>query len=109
MSWPQALFPVPTLPTWRIRRCPAWPQREVSVEPTVEAGELAFTPLATDTFGVDIISISFDDDAVAAIEWRDTRNMAPIDDVLTRVAELAESGDGVLVVAIEYEFEPIGF
>ena len=77
------------------------------IDDAIQAGELAFTPLPSDTFGVDIVSISFDDDAEPNIEWRDTRNMAPISDVLTRVASLAEAGDGVLVVVVEYEFEPL--
>lgn len=77
------------------------------INEAVEAGELAFTPLPSDTFGVDIVSIGFDDDAEPFIEWRDTRNMTAISDVLERVASLAEAGDGVLVVTVEYEFEPL--
>ncbi|MEM7650972.1 MAG: TadE/TadG family type IV pilus assembly protein [Pseudomonadota bacterium] len=76
------------------------------IDDAIEAGELAFQPLPSDTFGVDIVSISFDDDANPNIEWRETRNMSALGDVLTRVASLAEPNDGVLVVAIEYEFEP---
>ena len=77
------------------------------VDEAVEAGELALNPMPTDTFGVDIVSISFDDDANAVIEWRDTRNMTPLADVLTRVESLAQAGEGVLVVTIQYEFEPV--
>ena len=66
------------------------------IDDAIEAGELAFEPLPADTFGVDVVSISFDDDANPNIEWRETRNMAPLADVLTRVADIAEANDGVL-------------
>lgn len=76
------------------------------INEAIEAGELALDPLPTGTFGVDVVSISFDDDANAIVEWRETRNMTPLADVLTRVESLAEAGEGVMVVAVEYEFEP---
>lgn len=77
------------------------------VNEAVEAGELALNPMPTDTFGVDIVSIEFDDDENPVIVWRDTRNMAPLPDVLTRVESLAQAGEGVLVVTIEYDFQPV--
>jgi len=80
---------------------------DAMLDEAIEAGQLAFQPLASDTFGVDIVSISFDDDANGVIEWRETRGMTPLSDVLVRVEDLAEAGNGVMVVAVEYEFEPI--
>lgn len=80
---------------------------DAGIDEAIEAGKLAFQPLSSDSFGVDIVSISFDDDANAVIEWRETRGMTPLPDVLTRVVDLAEAGNGVMVVAVEYEFEPI--
>lgn len=77
------------------------------VNEAVEAGELALNPMPTDTFGVDIVSIEFDDDENPVIVWRDTRNMAPLADVFTRVESLAQAGEGVLVVTIEYDFQPV--
>jgi len=77
------------------------------INDSIDAGELALEPFPTASFGVDIVSISFDDAGAASIDWRETQNMTPLADVLTRVAALSESGDGVLVVATEYDFEPI--
>lgn len=84
--------------------------REISdagIEEAITAGELAFEPLDSSSFGVDIVSIRFDEDADPEIVWRETRNMTPMPDVLERVADLAEANNGVVVVAVRYLFEPI--
>ena len=78
------------------------------VNEAVKAGELAFEPMPQETYGVDIISIRFDDDTGdPEIVWRDTRNMSPIPDVFDRVQPLGLPGEGVMVVAVTYSFEPV--
>jgi Flp pilus assembly protein TadG len=78
------------------------------VNEAVTAGSLAFTPMDDSTFGVDIVSIRFDDDnAEPEIVWRETRNMLPNPDVLDKVTALAEAGNGVVVVTVSYLFEPV--
>lgn len=77
------------------------------VDEAVWAGELALQPFDTTSYGVDIVSIGFDEDADAYIEWRETRNMTPNPNVLTAVAALAEADNGVIVVTIEYEYDPL--
>jgi hypothetical protein len=80
---------------------------EAGIDEAIEAGRLAFETLSSTAYGVDIISIRFDDDAVPEIVWRETRNMAPMADVFSRVEPLAEEGNGVFVVAVVYQFEPV--
>jgi len=77
------------------------------INEAIMAGELALQPFDTSVYGVDIVSIGFDDDADAYIEWRETRNMTPNPDVLAAVASLAEANNGVIVVSIEYEYDPL--
>lgn len=77
------------------------------VNEAIQGGELAFAPLAAESFGVDIVSIRFDEDATAEIVWRETRNMTANLNVLTDVASLAEENGGVVVVSVQYIFEPI--
>lgn len=77
------------------------------INEAIRAGELALEPLDASSFGVDIVSISFDDEASPVIEWRETRNRAPMENVFDRVEPLAEAGEGVLVVGITYDFEPV--
>lgn len=77
------------------------------ISEAIEAGRLAFEPLDSTSFGVDIVSVSFDDQSDPTIEWRETVNMTEISDVETRVASLAAPGEGVVMVAVQYEFEPM--
>jgi Flp pilus assembly protein TadG len=80
---------------------------DAQIDEAIEGGRLAYEPMATGTFGVDIVSISFDDNSVPQVVWRETRNMAPITDIAARVAGVAEPGGGVLLVAVDYKFQPM--
>lgn len=80
---------------------------DAQINEAIEAGRLALEPLASDTYGVDIISVRFDDFSNPTIEWRETRNMSPIGDIASRVAALAAPGEGVVIVAVKYDFEPL--
>lgn len=73
----------------------------------IKAGELAFAPLSSTSYGVDIVSLRFDEDADPQIVWRETRNMSPKSDVLDAVEALAEADSGVVVVSVQYAFEPV--
>jgi len=72
----------------------------------IEAGKLALEPLNTGSFGVDIASIEFDDEADSSIIWRRTVNMTPDPSVLNRVEALAEENAGVVVVSVRYTYQP---
>jgi Flp pilus assembly protein TadG len=77
------------------------------VNESIMAGELAFAPMDSSSYGVDIVSIRFDDDANPEIVWRETRNMNANASVLDDVMSLAEAGNGVVVVTVRYLFEPV--
>lgn len=84
--------------------------REVThgdVSEAVDAGRLALTPLATSEYGVDIVSVRFDGDAIPQIVWRETRNMDPVADVLGNLDLLARPGEGVVIVTSKYNFDPV--
>jgi Flp pilus assembly protein TadG len=86
--------------------------RNMSVDTTdideaITAGGLAFEPLDNSTYGIDIISVRFDDDAEPQIVWRETRNMTADPNVLDDVTSLAEAGNGVVVVVVKYLFKPV--
>lgn len=72
----------------------------------VEAGRLAFQPLDDDSFGVDIVSVRFDEDAQSSIEWRETRNMTAEAGVLDDVDALSAENSGVVVVYVRYLYTP---
>lgn len=77
------------------------------LEEAINAGELALVPQNTATYGIDIVSIRFDDDANPVIVWRETRNMPPKADVFDAVESLAEPNGGVVVTTVQYTFEPL--
>lgn len=78
------------------------------INEAVKAGELALTPFPTDSYGVEIISIRFDDDANPEIVWTEIHgNISADANVLTKVASLAAPNEGVVVVNVEYDFEPV--
>lgn len=80
---------------------------ETDVQDAIKAGRLALEPLNSDSLGVDIISIRFDPANGTEIDWRETDNMTPIDDVEARVNPLYADGEGVVMVAVVYDYHPI--
>ena len=78
-----------------------------SLEEAIDGGELAMQPMPTGSYGVDIVSVSFDDDGDPSIVWRETRNMPATPDILDRVASLAVPNEGVMVVVVDYTFRPL--
>lgn len=77
------------------------------IDEAVWAGELALQPLDTASFGVDVVSIEFDNNAVPRIVWRETRNMTANANAVSSVAPLAEPNSGVVVVTVEYQYVPV--
>ncbi len=73
----------------------------------VNAGRLVFEPLSSISYGVDIVSIRFDENADSEIVWRETENISSIPDALTAVAALEAENDGVVMVTVDYQFEPL--
>lgn len=78
-----------------------------AIEEAIEAGRLAFAPFSTTPFGIDIVSIRFDDKGEGQIVWRETRKMSALDNVIERVTPMAEPGEGIMVVAVEYGYKPV--
>ena len=77
------------------------------VAEAVEAGRLAFEPMDSSAYGVDIISMRFDELGTPEILWRETVNMSPIADPIGSVAALQAPNEGVVMVAVEFEYVPI--
>ncbi len=73
----------------------------------IEAGRLALEPLDSSSFGVDIVSIRFDEDENVDVLWRETQNMTPVDDPYTAVDPLVQANEGVLMVSVRYVYQPL--
>lgn len=77
------------------------------VTEAIAAGRLAFEPLDSSSYGVDIVSIRFDEDANSSIVWRETVNMGSIPDALSAVSALEDENEGVVMVSVEYTYVPL--
>lgn len=77
------------------------------LEDIVRAGELAFEPSSTETFGYDIISVQFDVDGNPVVLWRMTDNMPQNNDALTSAEGLVAAGDGLVIVSVRYVYDPL--
>ncbi len=72
----------------------------------IRAGELAYEPYDTSSFGYDIVSVEFDDDGDPTVLWRVTHNMQPNNAAVASTEGLGDAGDGIVVVTTEYGYVP---
>ena len=77
------------------------------IDGAIEAGRLAFEPIDSTSYGVDIVSIRFDENADSEIVWRETFNMSSLPDALTAVAALETANEGVVMVSVNYTYNPV--
>jgi len=76
------------------------------IDDITTAGEMAFDPYQTESYGFDIVSVQFDDDGDAVQLWRVTNNMSPNLNALSDAQGLGDPGEGVIVVSVGYRYEP---
>lgn len=76
------------------------------LEDIVTAGALAIEPYDSTALGYDIVSVSFDDDGTATALWRVTEGMGQNQEALTKAEEVAEAGEGVIVVTTSFNYTP---
>jgi Flp pilus assembly protein TadG len=77
-----------------------------TLQDMIRAGELAYEPYSSDTFGYDIASVQFDADGKPVVLWRVTENMDPNEDAVDSTEGLGGSGEGVVVVTTVYKYDP---
>ena len=77
-----------------------------NLQDMITAGEMAFEPYSTATFGYDIVSVEFDDEGDPEILWRVTNNMLPDDNAVASTEGLGAAGEGVIVVTSVYSYTP---
>jgi Flp pilus assembly protein TadG len=78
-----------------------------SIDQAIDAGALAMLPYAktANDFGIDIVSVKFDDNANPTVIWRETRNMDPDDTAVGKSKGLGTSGEGAMVVTMVYDYK----
>lgn len=76
------------------------------LEESIRAGELSIEPFPLGDFGIDIVSVCFDENDSPQVVWRETRNMGEDGDAVNSTIGLGTEGDGVVVVVATYNFQP---
>ena len=78
------------------------------VDDIIEAARVTYQPYAINGFGIDIVSLEFDEDGNPQILWRETRDMSPNDSAVNSTANLgAAEGEGMVIVTVRYIYEPV--
>ncbi|MCD8497000.1 MAG: pilus assembly protein [Alphaproteobacteria bacterium] len=79
------------------------------INEAISGGELALSPFDTSGFGYDVISIEFDESGEVdmPVLWRETSGMGASDAVFSSLAGLGGPGDGLIIVQVRYEYEPM--
>lgn len=80
---------------------------QTDINDAILAGGLAVAPFPVTNYGVDIASVQYvGDEATPEVLWRETYNTTPNDKVEEYAEGLGVKGDGVMVVTVNYDFEP---
>lgn len=77
------------------------------INEAIEAARLAIEPFPTSTFGIDIVSLRFDNNGAPQIVWRVTQNMSPNDNAVDSTALIGEPGEGMVIVSVVFRYDPI--
>ena len=72
----------------------------------IAGSKLAFEPYGTAYYGVDIVSIEFDNTGKPIVLWRETQNMSPNANAVSSVTGMATNGEGVIIVTVVYKYIP---
>lgn len=72
----------------------------------IEAGILSLVPFDTASYGVDIVSLEFDENNIPQILWRETRNMTANDGPMSDLVGLGADGEGIVFVTVRYTYTP---
>lgn len=78
-----------------------------NLDDLIEGAKLAFEPYDTHSFGIDVVSIAFDQNKNPVVLWRETRDMLPNNVAVASVAGLAPEGEGMIIVTVNYAYTPM--
>lgn len=76
------------------------------VNETIEAARQVLRPYPTESFGIDIVSLRFDENDLPEELWRRTENMEPNQVAVNSTGTLFPEGEGVVIVTVEYSYTP---
>lgn len=80
------------------------------IQEAITGGQLAVVPFEIASYGYDVISLEFDDNGQAQLPalWRETSgNIAISDDFANALDGLGAAGEGLIVVQVRFEYQPL--
>ncbi len=77
-----------------------------SIEDIIHGAQLAYEPYSLNGFGIDIVSVTFDAYKNPVVLWRRTESMPPNTEAVSSVAGLADEGEGMIIVSVQYTYTP---
>jgi Flp pilus assembly protein TadG len=72
----------------------------------IAGSKLAFEPYKSTDFAIDVVSVEFDNNKMPEILWRETQNMPPNDAAVSSVNGMADDGEGMIIVTVQYRYVP---
>lgn len=85
---------------------------QATLDNIVDAGFQALRPFNVETYGYDIISLSYvpgeeDDEYETVICWRQSDNLDEQDEPIENAEPLAIPGEGLVIVTVGYQYQPV--
>ena len=77
------------------------------VNDAIVAAQLVYQPFLLNGFGIDVASIQFDSAKHPQVLWRQTQNMSPNTAAVASVDGIGASGEGMVIVTVQYTYHPI--
>lgn len=77
------------------------------LDDSIQAARLAYEPYSLNEFGIDVVSVEFDQDRNPQILWRETRDMPPNNEAITNVNGIGDEGEGMVIVTVQYTYTPL--
>lgn len=77
------------------------------VNEAITAAQLVYQPYGLQDFGIDVVSVKFDDQRRPQVIWRETRDMSPNNNALDNILGMGDPGEGMIIVTVEYTYKPL--
>ena len=77
------------------------------VNQAITAGRMAVQPFNTESYGVYILSVAFDEDDNPIEVWSEVSNMSADIGLIGKTQGLGNEGEGVVAVMVKYLYQPV--
>ena len=79
---------------------------DTDLDEAITGGQLSMAPYDTTSYGVDMVSLEFEDDGDIVSLWCETRNSPVNTNITNSLGALAVPGEGIIAVTVRFDYEP---